>query len=116
MTATHTLQNIRFIRAGTVLTRNPRKQDNSAHGCNSRFSNRDGDKDGDKETKLTDCSFKQSYNADNMHVRLKALYWLSRKSASLSWKNIVLEIMSWAAQMNSLRCTSVPVVLPKSEV
>ncbi len=32
----------------------PRKEDNSAQSCNFRFSNRDGD----KETKFTDCSFK----------------------------------------------------------
>ncbi len=53
LTATHTLQNIRFIRAGAVPTHNPHKQDNSAKSCNSRFSNRDGD----KEAKLMDCSF-----------------------------------------------------------
>ncbi len=33
---------------------NPCKEDNSANSCNCRFSNRDGD----KEAKLTDCSFK----------------------------------------------------------
>ncbi len=32
-------------------------EDNSASNCNSRFSNRDGD----KEAKLTDCSFKVSF-------------------------------------------------------
>ncbi len=37
--------------------------DNSAKSCNSRFSNRDGD----KEAKVTDCSFKFSkrYNLNN---------------------------------------------------
>ncbi len=51
---THSPQNIRFIRAGAVPEHNPRKEDNSASCCNSRFSNRDGD----KEAKPTDCSFK----------------------------------------------------------
>ncbi len=37
-----------------VPTHNQRKQDNSAKISNSRFSNRDGD----KEAKLRDCSFK----------------------------------------------------------
>ncbi len=37
MTATHSPQNIRFIRAGAVPTHNLRKEDNSACSCNSRF-------------------------------------------------------------------------------
>ncbi len=53
LTDTHTPQNIRFIRAEAVPEHSPRKQDNSASNSNSRFSNRDGD----KEAKLTDCSF-----------------------------------------------------------
>ncbi len=36
----------------------PRTEDNSTQSCNSRFSNRDGD----KEAKLTDCSFKLDLN------------------------------------------------------
>ncbi len=35
----------------------PRTDDNSTHSCNSRFSNRDGD----KEAKLMDCSFNEKY-------------------------------------------------------
>ncbi len=54
LTATHSPQNIRFIRAEAMPEHNPHKQDNSAHSCNSTFSNRDGD----KEAKLTNCSFK----------------------------------------------------------
>jgi len=50
---THTPQNIRFIRAGAEPPHNPRKEDNSAHSCNPRFLNRDGD----KEAKPTDCCF-----------------------------------------------------------
>ncbi len=53
LTATHTHQNIRLIRAGAMAEHNPHKKDNSAHSCNSRFSNRDGD----KEAKLMDYSF-----------------------------------------------------------
>ncbi len=45
LTATHSPQNIRLIRAGAVPTHNPRKRDNSASYCNSRFSNIDGDKE-----------------------------------------------------------------------
>ncbi len=45
LTATHSPQNIRFIRAGAVPEYNPRKLDNSASYCNSRFSNIDGDKE-----------------------------------------------------------------------
>ncbi len=37
---------------------NKHKHDNSAHSCNSRFSNRDGD----KEAKPTDCSFNSPAN------------------------------------------------------
>ncbi len=47
--------NIRFIRAGAVPENNPHNEDNSASNCNSRFAYRDGD----KEAKLLDCSFKQ---------------------------------------------------------
>ncbi len=50
---TYTPQNIRLIRAGAVPEDNPCNEDNSASNCNSRFSNRDGN----KEAKLTDCSF-----------------------------------------------------------
>ncbi len=52
-TDTHTPQNISFIRTGAVPAHNPRKEDYSANNCNCRFSNTDGDKD----AKLTDCSF-----------------------------------------------------------
>ncbi len=54
LTATHSPQNIRFIRAGAVPEHNPRKEKYSSSSCNSRFSNRDGD----KEANLTECSFK----------------------------------------------------------
>ncbi len=49
LTATHTPQNIRFIRAGAKPTHNPHYEDNYANNCNSMFSNRDGV----KEAKLT---------------------------------------------------------------
>ncbi len=51
-TNTHTPQNIGFMPCRLTT---PRMEDNSAKSCNSRFSNRDGD----KEAKLMDCSFKQ---------------------------------------------------------
>ncbi len=54
LTFTHTPQNIRFICAGAMPTHNPRKLDSSAKSCNSRFSNRDSN----KEAKLLVCSFK----------------------------------------------------------
>ncbi len=41
----------------------PRKQDNSTSYCNSRFSNRGGD----KEAKLTDCSFNTVRNLVATH-------------------------------------------------
>ncbi len=44
------------IHAGAVPEYRPRKRDNSAHSCKSRFSNRDSD----KEAKLMDCSFKNT--------------------------------------------------------
>ncbi len=37
LTATHSPQNIRFIRAGALPEHSPRKQDNSASSCNYRF-------------------------------------------------------------------------------
>ncbi len=43
----------------------PRKEDNSASSCNSTFSNRDGDKEG----KLTDCSFKYIKNESLQGIR-----------------------------------------------
>ncbi len=52
--------NIRFIRAGAVSEHRvttTRKEDNSARNCNSRFSNIEGD----KEVKVTACSFKLSF-------------------------------------------------------
>ncbi len=48
VTATHSAQNIRFIRAVAVPEHRitiPRTEDNSASYCNSRFSNIDGDKE-----------------------------------------------------------------------
>ncbi len=48
----------------------PRTEDNSPQSCNSRFSNRYGD----KEAKLTDCSFNQiailKHNKDMWHVSM----------------------------------------------
>ncbi len=38
LTTTHSPQNIRFIRAEAVTEYSPRNKDNSAHGCNTRFS------------------------------------------------------------------------------
>ncbi len=58
LTATHIPQNIRFIRAGAMPTHNTHYEDNYANNCNSMFSNRDGD----KEAKLTDFSFKYDTN------------------------------------------------------
>ncbi len=57
----------RFIHAEAVPEYSPRKQDNSAQGCNSRFLNRDGD----KEAKLTDCSFNLlNKNLENINAIL----------------------------------------------
>ncbi len=63
-TDTHTPQNIRFICAGAVPTHNPRNEDNSASNCNSRFLSRDGDKD----AKITDCSFNKQMTLINQFL------------------------------------------------
>ncbi len=70
LTATHSPQNFRFICAGAVPEYSPRKQDNSSSNCNSRFSNRDGD----KEAKLTDCSFKILHRTYYTKSRLSKIY------------------------------------------
>ncbi len=74
LTATHTPQNIRFIRAGSMPTHNTHYEDNYANNCNSMFSNRDGD----KEAKLTDFSFKYDTNLSiclsiHLHIYLSTL-------------------------------------------
>ncbi len=64
----------------------PRTEDNSAQSCNSRFSNRDSD----KEAKLTDCSFKSLLN-----INWNNIIVLSSKEPQMRAIAVCLMFTTW---------------------
>ncbi len=60
LTATHSYQNIRFIRAEAVPKYSPRNKDHSASGCNTRFSTEMATKRQNLQTAALTCKRLQS--------------------------------------------------------
>ncbi len=60
LTATHSYQNIRFIRAEAVPKYSPRNKDHSASGCNTRFSTEMATKRQNLQTAALTCKRFQS--------------------------------------------------------